>query len=142
RARRRDRHGRDAHQAGAAAGHCRRRLRARSIFSGPPRGLLHADTTEHLQDGANPSSLRIDWLERAESHHALCDHCDHLRAVQFDDAEAALMSFSVEGKKVTVAGAARSGKAAAELLARRGARVTLSDATASVDKTETLQQLG
>ena len=50
--------------------------------------------------------------------------------------------FSVEGKRVTVAGAARSGKAAAELLARRGARVTLSDANASIDGTQTLQQLG
>ena len=36
--------------------------------------------------------------------------------------------FSVEGQQVTVVGAARSGIAAAELLARRGARVTLSDA--------------
>jgi UDP-N-acetylmuramoylalanine--D-glutamate ligase len=37
------------------------------------------------------------------------------------------MTFSVEGKRVTVAGAARSGLAAAELLARRGAQVTVSD---------------
>jgi UDP-N-acetylmuramoylalanine--D-glutamate ligase len=35
--------------------------------------------------------------------------------------------FSVAGKQVVVAGAARSGVAAARLLARRGARVTLSD---------------
>ena len=34
-------------------------------------------------------------------------------------------AFSVEGKKVVVAGAARSGVAAAQLLARRGAAVTL-----------------
>ena len=37
------------------------------------------------------------------------------------------MKFSVDGKRVTVAGAARSGLAAAELLAVRGAHVTLSD---------------
>src|ERR1700719_179627 len=37
------------------------------------------------------------------------------------------LTFSVEGKRVTVAGAARSGLAAAELLARRGAQVTVSD---------------
>jgi len=37
------------------------------------------------------------------------------------------MTFSVDGKRVTVAGAARSGLAAAELLAVRGAHVTLSD---------------
>ena len=36
--------------------------------------------------------------------------------------------FTVSGQRVTVAGAARSGIAAAELLARRGGRVTLSDA--------------
>ncbi len=35
--------------------------------------------------------------------------------------------FTVSGQRVTVVGAARSGMAAAELLARRGARVTLSD---------------
>ena len=37
------------------------------------------------------------------------------------------MSFSVKGKHVVVAGGGRSGIAAAELLASRGARVTLSD---------------
>src|SRR5438477_7625872 len=42
-------------------------------------------------------------------------------------AESCNVTFSVEGKRVTVAGAARSGLAAAELLARRGARVTVSD---------------
>ena len=36
--------------------------------------------------------------------------------------------FSVDGQRVTVVGAARSGVAAALLLATRGARVTLSDA--------------
>jgi UDP-N-acetylmuramoylalanine-D-glutamate ligase len=37
------------------------------------------------------------------------------------------LGFEVQDKRVTVAGAARSGLAAAALLARRGARVTLSD---------------
>ena len=40
------------------------------------------------------------------------------------------VKFDVEDKRVTVAGAARSGLAAAELLARRGARVTLSETRA------------
>ncbi|HUR35053.1 MAG TPA: UDP-N-acetylmuramoyl-L-alanine--D-glutamate ligase [Vicinamibacterales bacterium] len=40
--------------------------------------------------------------------------------------------FSVSGRRATVVGAARSGIAAAELLARRGARVTLSDAQAAL----------
>jgi UDP-N-acetylmuramoylalanine--D-glutamate ligase len=41
-------------------------------------------------------------------------------------------AFSVEGARVAVVGAARSGIAAAELLASRGARVTLSDAGAEL----------
>jgi UDP-N-acetylmuramoylalanine--D-glutamate ligase len=52
------------------------------------------------------------------------------------------MTFSVEGSRVTVAGAARSGLAAAELLARRGARVTLSDARHEVPEAEYLRRLG
>ena len=52
------------------------------------------------------------------------------------------MSFSVEGKRVTVAGAARSGRAAAELLARRGARVTLSDSRAELPEADRLRSLG
>ena len=41
--------------------------------------------------------------------------------------------FSVAGKRVVVVGAARSGIAAAELLVRRGARVTLSEMRESFD---------
>jgi UDP-N-acetylmuramoylalanine--D-glutamate ligase len=52
------------------------------------------------------------------------------------------MTFSVEGKRVTVAGAARSGLAAAELLARRGARVTLSDSRADLPEAARLRDLG
>ena len=52
------------------------------------------------------------------------------------------MTFSVEHKRVTVAGAARSGLAAAELLARRGARVTLSDSRAELPEADRLGVLG
>jgi UDP-N-acetylmuramoylalanine--D-glutamate ligase len=52
------------------------------------------------------------------------------------------MTFDVRGKRVTVAGAARSGLAAAELLARRGADVTLSEARAEIPGGEGLQRLG
>jgi UDP-N-acetylmuramoylalanine--D-glutamate ligase len=52
------------------------------------------------------------------------------------------MTFDVRGKRVTVAGAARSGLAAAELLARRGADVTLSEARAEISGGEALQRLG
>jgi UDP-N-acetylmuramoylalanine--D-glutamate ligase len=50
--------------------------------------------------------------------------------------------FSVAGLRVTVAGAARSGRAAAELLARRSARVTLSDTKSEIDDAESLTRLG
>jgi UDP-N-acetylmuramoylalanine--D-glutamate ligase len=52
------------------------------------------------------------------------------------------MSFSVDGKRVTVAGAARSGLAAAELLAGRGARVTLSDTRPELADSGRLRDLG
>ncbi len=50
--------------------------------------------------------------------------------------------FSVVGKRVTVAGAGRSGIAAAELLARRGAHVTLSETRVEVAAAEPLRGLG
>jgi UDP-N-acetylmuramoylalanine--D-glutamate ligase len=49
------------------------------------------------------------------------------------------MSFSVRGQNVTVAGAARSGIAAALLLADRGARVTLTDARSELELSESNQ---
>ncbi len=52
------------------------------------------------------------------------------------------MTFDVKGKRVTVAGAARSGLAAAELLARRGADVTLSETRTDVAEGERLRSLG
>jgi UDP-N-acetylmuramoylalanine--D-glutamate ligase len=52
------------------------------------------------------------------------------------------MTFDVKGKRVTVAGAARSGLAAAELLAHRGADVTLSEARADVPDGDALKRLG
>jgi UDP-N-acetylmuramoylalanine--D-glutamate ligase len=50
--------------------------------------------------------------------------------------------FSVAGKRVVVVGAARSGIAAAELLLRRGARVTLSEARESFESADRLRRLG
>jgi len=52
------------------------------------------------------------------------------------------LGFDVKDKRVTVAGAARSGIAAADLLARRGARVTLSEFHAEAAGTEPLRALG
>jgi UDP-N-acetylmuramoylalanine--D-glutamate ligase len=52
------------------------------------------------------------------------------------------LEFDVKDKRVTVAGAARSGLAAAELLARRGARVTLSDTRSEVPEAGPLTRLG
>jgi UDP-N-acetylmuramoylalanine--D-glutamate ligase len=52
------------------------------------------------------------------------------------------LGFDVKDTRVTVAGAARSGVAAAELLARRGARVTLSEAGATIPDADRLRSLG
>jgi UDP-N-acetylmuramoylalanine--D-glutamate ligase len=52
------------------------------------------------------------------------------------------LGFDVQNKRVTVAGAARSGLAAAELLARRGARVTLSDSRPDLPEADRLRELG
>jgi UDP-N-acetylmuramoylalanine--D-glutamate ligase len=52
------------------------------------------------------------------------------------------LGFDVTNKRVTVAGAARSGLAAAELLARRGAQVTLSDTRAEIPEAQPLTALG
>ena len=48
-------------------------------------------------------------------------------------------AFTVEGRRVLVVGAARSGVAAAELLARRGAAVTLTDRAASIAAADELR---
>ena len=50
--------------------------------------------------------------------------------------------FSVTGRRVVVVGAARSGIAAAELLVRRGARVTLTEARPTFDQADRLRELG
>jgi len=50
--------------------------------------------------------------------------------------------FSVEGRRVLVVGAARSGLAAAELLVSRGATVTLTDRSATIPDEERLRGLG
>ena len=53
-----------------------------------------------------------------------------------------MAEFSVAGMRVVVVGAARSGDAAAELLARRGARVTLSEVRETVENAERLRLAG
>jgi UDP-N-acetylmuramoylalanine--D-glutamate ligase len=52
------------------------------------------------------------------------------------------VSFEVEGRRVTVVGAARSGIAAAELLAHRGAHVTLSDTRTEIPGAAPLSAIG
>jgi UDP-N-acetylmuramoylalanine--D-glutamate ligase len=54
----------------------------------------------------------------------------------------AMEGFSVAGQRVVVAGAARSGVAAAELLARRGAQVTLSDLRDEIEGAPALRAAG
>jgi UDP-N-acetylmuramoylalanine--D-glutamate ligase len=83
-------------------------------------------------------------MERAEGDFAVRHRRDHLRVVQSDDVEAPVrdVGFEVQGKRVTVAGAARSGLAAAELLVRRGARVTLSETRPQLADADRLTALG
>jgi len=50
--------------------------------------------------------------------------------------------FSVDGRRVVVVGAARSGIAAAELLVRKGARVTLTEARQAFDAASRLRDMG
>ena len=54
----------------------------------------------------------------------------------------ATAAFSVRGMRVTVVGAARSGVAAAELLVRRGATVTLTDMRDEIDGADGLRAAG
>ena len=51
-------------------------------------------------------------------------------------------SFTVDGRRVVVVGAARSGVAAAELLARKGARVVLTESRSAVKDAERLRAAG
>ena len=51
-------------------------------------------------------------------------------------------NFSVTGQTVLVVGAARSGVAAAHLLARRGARVTLTDRKPAIPEESALRAAG
>jgi len=52
------------------------------------------------------------------------------------------MAFHVDGQRVVVAGAGRSGRAAARLLVSRGASVTLADRAATIDEQDVLAGLG
>jgi UDP-N-acetylmuramoylalanine--D-glutamate ligase len=53
-----------------------------------------------------------------------------------------MRAFTVSGARVLVVGAARSGVAAAELLVRRGAQVTLTDLKSSIDAAPALTAIG
>ena len=83
-------HGRDSHQAGTAARDRRRRVRARSALGGDPGRLVQADRAARVQDGADPSPLRADRMERAESDHAVRDRRGDLCVVQFNDPQTAV----------------------------------------------------
>src|SRR4029078_9852206 len=94
------------------------------------------------QDGADSPSLRADRVERAQGHHPVRDCRDRVRVVQPDDGETSVSEYDVQGKRGPVVGAARSGIAAAELLARRRARVTLTEMRPEVAGAEPLRRLG
>ena len=153
-ARRRARHRGDPHQAGNPAGDRRRRLRRRSALGHHPGRLLQAHRAAGVPHGAAPPPLRAHRLERAEGDHAIPHRRDPLRALQPHHAQAAMTAsttatsgpgrpaFTVDGRRVLVVGAARSGLAAAELLVSRGAVVTLTDRAPSVPGEERLRAVG
>ena len=110
-----------------------------------PGRVVQADRQARLPDGAAAPPLRAHRLERAEGDRAVRHPRDHLRAVQPHHPEAAMTtnhSFSVAGKRVVVVGAARSGVAAAELLVRRGATVTLTDVRDTIAEDAQLRDAG
>ena len=92
----------------------------------------------------HPPSLRTGRMGRVEGDLAVPDRRDRVRAVRPHDVETAMTTtpFSVFGKRVVVVGAARSGIAAAQLLARRGAQVTLSDLRPSLPESRELETAG
>ena len=146
RPRRRARHRRAAHQAGDSCSSIVGGVFVMEALSVIIQvGSFKLTGKRVFRMAPHPPPLRADRLERAEGHHAVRHPRDHLRAVQPHDVEAAMTTdrpFSVRGKRVTVAGAARSGVAAAELLVRRGATVTLSDVREQLDEEERLRDAG
>ena len=124
------------------------RVRHRGPVRDHPGGVIQDDGPTSLQDGAASSSLRIDRVERTEGDQSVSDHRGRVCTVQPHDTKTAVRSlrtmpeFSVAGSRVVVVGAARSGVAAAELLARRGARVTMSEVREAIDDPARLQAAG
>src|SRR5207247_9510986 len=122
-----------------AAGCARRwRFRHGGAVVRDPVAVVQDDRPARVQDGADPSPLREKRMERAEGDQPVRDSGDSLRVVIAGNAEVAVSEFDVRGKRVTVAGAARSGIAASELLVKRGARVTLSETGTEVNEAERL----
>jgi UDP-N-acetylmuramoylalanine--D-glutamate ligase len=65
-----------------------------------------------------------------------------MAAAGWCETQATMSTFSVQGQRVVVVGAARSGIAAARLLVSRGARVVLTDVRASIDGGAALEGAG
>src|SRR5262249_24455163 len=83
------------------------------------RQLQTARQTD-FQDGPPAPSLRAARLGRIESNRAILDRGADHGSVRADYVETAM---KLDGARVAVVGMARSGVAAAELLAEKGARV-------------------
>lgn len=84
-------------------------------------------------------------MQKARLNSALSIRHSEFRARSSAPSEAAVWNmheFSVAGAHVVVVGAARSGVAAAGLVARRGARVTLTERRPSIDEAERLRAAG
>src|SRR5262249_58401097 len=89
-------------------------------------GLLQVHRrAAHLPDDTDPPPLREEGLGGDQGHRPVLDYRVRPGAGRARDAEGEVML--LDGSKVLVVGAGRSGVAAARLAAARGAQVTLTD---------------
>jgi hypothetical protein len=112
-----------------------RRLLPRGGQRHRPGRVLQAHGEARVSHGSDPPPLRKEGVARAEDHRPLLDRLHFVGPRGHVELEAAMRlaraSFRVmelSGKRVVVVGLGASGVAAARLCARRGARVTATDA--------------
>src|SRR6185312_2700274 len=111
----------------AVAAPDRRRVRGRGAVGHHPGRLLQADQEAHLLDGAHPPPLREAGVARVAHRGAFLDCLVRLRDPGTHHDPQGQMSVDLTDKRVLVVGLGRSGIAAAQLCAARGARVTVTD---------------
>src|SRR5215469_12170515 len=97
-----DRHGGGDDQAGTATAVYRRRVRDRGALGDSASGKLQAAQEANLQDGANPSSLRVAGLVGIEGDCEVLDRVAGVRTVRVDDIEVTVKASPPRRHRVTV----------------------------------------